>query len=189
LAVFKPLTVFIKYRYAKYPHLIISCQLFLSMCAIVILLIRSGPQLESTRSKPLPVVEELTTLPAVYTLPQKISIDHYRPPSPPAIVVEETRSQNLTSVVADRLTEPAAVSTASHQRLNQNASHSPLLNMLAAPTLSAASYPDLPAYQLSPSLTDGRPSCSSVPGADMPQNISFRHQQADLESELFSYRA
>ncbi len=143
---------------------------------------RSGPQLEPTGgSHPVRSLGggETPTLPVTYSLPRKISPDHFRPPSPPpsAAAAEETRSQNLTVVAAGRA--PGG----------HNAGREPadMLPLLVYPSGGTPNVSDLPAAAYQPSLIGGplansRPgggsTLSSVPGSELPQHISFRHQQA-----------
>jgi hypothetical protein len=116
-----------------------------------------------------------------YSLPRKISPDHYRPPSPPpsAAAAEETRSQNLTVVAAGRA--PSGHADA-------------MLPLLVYPSGGTPNVSDLPAASHQPSLIGGplansRPgggsTLSSVPGSELPQHISFRHQQAQRRLCIF----
>ncbi len=143
---------------------------------------RSGPQLEPTAgSHPVRPGGETPTLPVTYSLPRKISPDHYRPPSPPpSAAPEETRSQNLTVVAAGRT--PSGHADA-------------MLPLLVYPSGGTPNVSDLPAAAYQPSLIGGplansRPggggsSLSSVPGSELPQQISFRHQQAQRRLYIF----
>jgi hypothetical protein len=148
---------------------------------------RSGPQLEPAGShlpvRPVGGGETLTLPVTTYSLPRKISPDHYRPPSPPpcAAAAEETRSQNLTVVAAGR-------APGGHNGL-AGASREPadLPPLLVYPSGGTPNVSDLPAAAYQPSLIGGplansRPgggsTLSSVPGSELPQHISFRHQQA-----------
>ena len=154
------------------------------------LLFRSGPQLSPVQPETVrAATDEPPTACADYSLPQKIPADHYLPPSATSTLPAEetTRSQNLTRA-AGRLQEDPGGLTAVRlpQRPPPPALHPLHLGQRGPPppNLSAAAFPDLPAAfqgSIGGISTNGRPGgggSNSEAGGDIPQHISFRHQQA-----------